>query len=119
MRFKWKYQRKIDLLNTNIDAIEDIIIKCENEKIPFVKKFTLLGVILDEYLTFDLHTISICSKVNWKISVLRKSSYLFDLKFRVTLFKLFIMSKYDYCSSLFIYFSDVCNLKHQYFADLT
>ena len=107
MIFKWKYQRKIDLLNTNIDAIEDIIIKCENEKIPFVKKFTLLGVILDEYLTFDLHTISICSKVNWKISVLRKSSYLFDLKFRVTLFKLFIMSKYDYCSSLFIYFSDV------------
>ena len=41
MIFKWKYQRKIDLLNTNIDAIEDIIIKCENEKIPFVKKFTL------------------------------------------------------------------------------
>ena len=48
-------------------------------------KFTLLGVTLDEYLAFDLHTISICSKVNWKISVLKKSSYLFDLKFRIIL----------------------------------
>ena len=88
MVFKWKYQRKIDVLNINIDAIDNIEIKCENEKIPFVKKFTLLGVILDEYLTFDLHTIGVCSKVNWKISVLKKSSYLFDLKFRITLFKL-------------------------------
>ena len=78
-------------------------------KIPFVTKFTLLGVTLDQYLTFDLHTISICSKINWKISVLKKSSYLFDLKFRVILFKLFIISKYDYCSSLFIHFSDNIN----------
>ena len=41
--------------------------------------------------------------------MLKKSSYLFDLKFRITLFKLFIMSKYDYCSSLFIHFSDSGN----------
>ena len=79
------------------------------EKIPFVKKFRLLGVILDEYLSFDLHTIELCQKVNWKISVLKRSSYLFELKFRIILFKLFIMSKYDYCSSLFFYFADSCN----------
>ena len=107
--FKWKHQKRIDILNTNIDAQRDIEIKCNGELIPFVKKFTLLGVILDEYLTFDLHTISMCSKVNWKIGILKKSSYLFDLKFRITLFKLFIMSKYDYCSTLFFYFSDETN----------
>ncbi len=83
---------RINFIDAMIEK-EDIIIKSENEKTPFVKKFTLLGVILDEYLTFDPHTISMCSVVNWKISVLRKSSYLFDLKFRVTLFNLFIMSK--------------------------
>ena len=43
MIFKWKYQRKIDLLNTKIDAIEDIKIKCEKEKIPFVTKIHTLG----------------------------------------------------------------------------
>ena len=106
MIFKWKYQNKFDQLNTNIDAINNIEIKCDGENVPFVQKFTLLGVTLDQYLTFDLHTIALCSKVNWKVSVLKKSSYLFDIKFRITLFKLFIISKYDYCSSLFIYFSN-------------
>ena len=101
MIFKWKYQKQIDVMNTNLDAQINVLIKCNNQLIPFVKKFTLLGVTLDEFLTFDVHTISLCSKVNWKISILKKSSFLFDLKFRTTLFKLFIMSKYDYCSSLF------------------
>jgi len=109
MIFKWKYQQNMDVMNTNIDAFEELEIKCGGERIPLVKKFTLFGVLLDEFLTFDMHTIAVCSKVNWKISVLKKSSFLFDLKFRVTLFKLFIMSKYDYCSSLFIHFSDCRN----------
>ena len=98
-----------DVMNTNLDAQINVVIKCNNQLIPFVKKFTLLGVTLDEFLTFDIHTISLCSKVNWKKSILKKSSFLFDLKFRTTLFKLFIMSKYDYCSSLFFYFADITN----------
>jgi hypothetical protein len=111
MLFKWKYQRKIDRLNTNIDALDELEIKCEGEKIPFVTQFKLLGVTLDEYLTFDMHSIALCNQVNWKTSVLRKSSYLFSLKFRITLFKLFIVSKYDYCSTLFVYFTD--NRNHE------
>ena len=109
MIFKWKYQQQFDIMNTNLDAQNNVEIKCNNQLIPFVKKFTLLGVTLDEFLTFDVHTISLCSKVNWKISILKKSSFLFDLKFRTTLFKLFIMSKYDYCSSLFFHFGDNIN----------
>ena len=95
MIFKWKYQQQFDIMNTNLDAQNNVEIKCNNQLIPFVKKFTLLGVTLDEFLTFDEHKISLCSKVNWKISILKKSSILFDLKFRTTLFKLFIMPKYD------------------------
>ncbi len=72
-------------------------------------KFTLLGVSIDQYLNFDQHTISLCSKVSWKLSVLKKSSYLFDLKFRIILFKLFIQSKYDYCSTLFSNLSNKAN----------
>ena len=70
--------------------------------VKILKRFKLIS-------SKDLHTISMCSKVNWKIGILKKSSYLFDLKFRITLFKLFIMSKYDYCSTLFFYFSDETN----------
>ena len=88
-----------------LDAMPNLEIKWNNERIPFVTKFTLLGVILDQYLTFDSHTIALCSKVNWKISILKRSSYLFNLNFRVILFKLFILSKYDYCSSLYFFFT--------------
>ena len=48
MIFKWKYQQKFDQLNTNIDAINNIEIKCDGENIPFVQKFTLLGATLDD-----------------------------------------------------------------------
>ena len=58
-----KNQEKIDFLNTNIDALNILSLDCNGEQIPFVKKFTLLGVLIDEYLTFDLHTIQLCSKV--------------------------------------------------------
>ena len=106
MLLKWKYSPKLDELNTNTDALNNLQLKCNGETVPFVKKFTLLGVVIDEYLNFDLHTIALCSKVSWKLSVLKKSSYLFDLKFRIILFKLFLQSKYDYCSTLFFHFSN-------------
>ena len=105
MLFKWRYSPRVDPLNSNIFAIDNLEIKCNGELIPFVNKVTLLGVIIDDYLNFDLHTISLCSKVSWKLSVLKKSSYLFDFDFRLILFKLFIQSKYDYCSTIFFPFA--------------
>jgi hypothetical protein len=60
-------------------------------------------------LIFDTHTISLCAKVNWKVSVSKKSSYLYDINFKITLFKLFIISKYDYCSTLFFHFNNKRN----------
>ena len=46
--------------------------------------------------------------VMWKLSVLKKSSYLFDLKFRTILFKLFLQSKFDYCSTI-LFRTSICN----------
>ena len=93
-------QEKRVSINTNIDACNDFEIKCNGESILFVKKVKLLGVIWDEYFTFDSHTISFYSKINWKIRILKKSSCLYSMEFRVMLFKLFIQSNYNYCSSM-------------------
>ena len=46
MLFKWKNSPKLDELNTNILATNNLEVKCNGELIPFVKKFTLLGVII-------------------------------------------------------------------------
>ena len=64
--FKWKYMPRTDIMNTNIDALNNIEIKCNGEKVPFVNKITLLGVVIDEYLSFDQYTICLF-KSAWKI----------------------------------------------------
>jgi hypothetical protein len=78
----------------------------DGNKIPFVESTKLLGVIIDHKLKFDLHTISICKQINSKTHILSRSSYLFPQKFKIMLFKMFIQSRFDYCSTLFIHFSD-------------
>jgi hypothetical protein len=89
-------QIKSNTLNLSID----------DNKIPFVDSTKLLGVIIDSKLKFDLHTISICKQINSKTHLLARSSYLFPIEFKITLFKMFIQSRLDYCSSLFIHLSD-------------
>ena len=106
MLFKWKYAPRIDLLNSNIDRHINLEIKCNDTLIPFVDKFTLLGVVLDNYLQFDQQSINLCNSIKWKLSVLKKSAYLFDIRFRIILFKLFLQSRFDYCSSIFFHFTD-------------
>ena len=85
---------------------DNIKLESNGINIPFVTSFKLLGVIVDNKLKFDLHTISICRKVCFKIHTLQKCAYLFDLNFRIILFKLFIQSSFDYCSTLFFHFSN-------------
>jgi hypothetical protein len=47
MIFKWRYQRQIDIQNTNLDAQLKPEIKGNDEQITFVTKFTLLVEKLD------------------------------------------------------------------------
>ena len=67
-------------------------------KIPFVESTKLLGVVIDNKLKFDLHTIAICKQINSKTHILARSAYLFPIEFEITLFKMFIQSRLDYCS---------------------
>ena len=46
---------------------DNIKLESNGINIPFVTSFKLLGVIVDNKLKFDLHTISICRKVCFKI----------------------------------------------------
>jgi len=56
-----------------------------------------LGVIIDNRLNFEDHAISISKKVNSITGLLTKGSYLFTYKIKPTLFKLFIMNRFEYC----------------------
>jgi hypothetical protein len=77
----------------------------DNISIPYVEKTKLLGVIIDNKLKFDLHTIDICKKVSYKIRTFNRCAFLFEAEFKIILFKLFILPSYDYCSTLFFHFT--------------
>ena len=77
-----------------------------NQNILYVSKIKVLGVIIDNLLKFDLHTIAICHKVNFKVRTLKKCAFMFGIKFKVILFKMFILSSFEYCSTLFFNLSN-------------
>ena len=72
--------------------------------IHIVSSTKLLGVIIDNKLKFDLNSKDVTRRVAYKVRVLLKSAFLFDIEFKTILFKLFILSTFDYCSSLFVHF---------------
>jgi hypothetical protein len=67
--------------------------------IPIVASTKLLGLII------DMNSKDITRRVAYKVRVLLKSAFLFDIEFKIILFKFFILSTFDYCSSLFVHFS--------------
>ena len=50
--------------------------------------------------------MKICQQVTFKTNVLKKCAYLFDIKFETILFKLFIQSQFDYCSTLLFHLNN-------------
>ena len=75
----------------------------QHAKIDVVSTFKLLGILLDNKLTFINHVNSISSSINKKLYSIKKLFYLsFDVKLQF--FKCFILPYFDYCISLSIYF---------------
>ena len=81
----------------------NILINVDNHNIEFVPETKILGVTLDYKLKFDQHVNNILKKVNAKTLLISRNSKMFSCNFRTTLFKLFIMPNFEYCSSLFTY----------------
>jgi hypothetical protein len=95
--------------NPNVDLSQHKYINFNHKNIKFVRTFKLLGVIVDNRLNFEDHTVSICKKVNSITGLLKKGSYLFTDKIKPTLFKLFIMNRFEYCGVTWLHsINQVC-----------
>ena len=71
--------------------------------VSVVKEFKLLGVTLDDKLTFDKHVAIICRQINIKLFSIKR---LFQLAtaVKIQFFKTFVLPYFDYCSSLAVYY---------------
>ena len=75
-----------------------------NHRIEKVNNFKLIGFNIDNKLSFTDHVASICKSINQKLFSIKRLFYL-ATSVKVKFFKSFILPYFDYCGSLFIYYS--------------
>ena len=87
--------------NKRVKPPQEVII--DGISIKVVPEFKLLGVTLDNKLSFGKHVSNICLAVNKKLFSIKRIFYLCR-SVKIQFFKTFIMPYFDYCLSLAIYF---------------
>ena len=95
------------LISRHASSINQNVIQltCNSKQIKFVDQFMLLGVYLDRHLSFQKHAAEVKRKVNFKCHLIFRAKSFYRTKFIDTLFGLFVLQHFDYCSS--VYFGNV------------
>jgi hypothetical protein len=71
-----------------------------NHPVPESRSYKLLGINLDELLTFDLHTKYLCTKLNKSLYCINKAKNLLTQSSLVTLYYSLIHSHLSYCTPI-------------------
>ena len=80
------------------------VLKVSNIEIEIVTSFKLLGVLIDNKLSFQSFSRSLRTAIYKRLFSIKRMFYLsFEVKFQF--FKSFIMPYFDYCSTLLLYSS--------------
>ena len=74
-------------------------------------KVKLLGVTIDNQLSFENHINNICTKANRKLSVLSRMGSILDFEKKRLMFKAFIESQFKYCPLSWFFHSRKSNTK--------
>lgn len=82
----------------------------DNLHIENVTSQTILGVIVDNTLSWDLHVNSVRAKVNSKINLLKRISFYVSHDMKVLYYNAYIMSTFDYCCTVWGGTSKVQNI---------
>ena len=85
------------------DPNEEFSIKVDNFDLKNSKSQKLLGIKIDNKLTFDDHVTSICTKASQKLHALCRVSNYMTLNQRKTIMKTFIFSHFGYCPLVWMF----------------
>ena len=91
------------------DKQDDLSIDIEGKLIICEKTVKLLGIKIDNLLTFSDHISSICKKVSLKWHALARVSWFMDQDKLRLLLKAFIESQFSYCFLVWMFHSRVLN----------
>ena len=98
---------KCKLLISNKES--DLSIDIEGKSVTCEKSVKLLGVKIDNQLTFSEHISSICKKVSVKLHALARVSHFMDENKLRLLMKAFIESQFSYCSLIWMFHTRTLN----------
>ena len=70
---------------------------------------TILGIKIDNKLTFDAHVTDLCTKVSQKLHALSRISYLMTFEQRKKVMNAFILSQFGYCPLVWMFHSRTLN----------
>ena len=102
LSINWEKTKFMILTNKHVETPAEI--KLENNLVEVVSSFKLLGVFIDNKLQFNEFTQNLIKNVNTKLFSFQKLFFL-SQNVRNNFFKTFILPHFDYCLSLFVYFS--------------
>ena len=91
------------------DPNEDIMVRVGEYEVTNSKSQKLLGVTIDNRLTFDDHVTSICTKASQKLHALSRVSSFMTLGQRKIIMKSFILSQFGYCPLVWMFHSRKLN----------
>ena len=90
--------------SNNIDDIELNVI-AENVSLPSSDTMKVLGIDIDNRLTFDGHVSSMCIKAGKQLNTLQRLKGYLDQDSRMAIYKSFIMSNFNYCPVIWMFTS--------------
>ena len=91
------------LLASKAKNIQEAQVVIDNEEIECKSSLTLLGVLIDNKLSFDAHIQQVCQKAKCTIGVLLRMKNLVPEKTKLDLFKEVILPKLNYCSLVWLF----------------
>ena len=91
------------------DTDEHLNVEVDRNKIFNSKCEKLLGIKIDNKMTFDTHVSSICTKASNKLHALSRISRYMTLKQRRIVMKSFILSQFGYCPLVWMFHSRKLN----------
>ena len=98
-----KFQSML-LKNKNVNA-EDFNIIVDNDTIDLTASMNVLGINIDDKLNFNSHVSNMCNKAGRQLNVLQWLKGSLDYASRLSIYKSFIMSNFNYCPVVWMFTS--------------
>ena len=79
---------------------KELYLNIAGKNIENVKTQKLLGIYIDNTLSWNYQIETVCSKLNSKLALLRRISYFLTDEMKQLFYNAYIMSQFDYCCTV-------------------